>query len=439
MFRWLLAIFLAAICVVETTADDNWTQWRGPNANGTAPMADPPTVWDGPSGKNIKWKAPLMGRGSATPITWGNQVFIVSAEKTDREAKPEELPKPIPGVERMTTAPKHFYRFVVTSYDRNTGKVNWQKVATEAVPHEGHHETHSYAAGSPPTDGERLYVSFGSFGIFCYDMQGNKIWERQLGRLTTRRGWGEAVTPVLHKGMLLVNWDQELDSALYCLDASTGKTVWKANRDEVTTWTTPFVTEYQGRTQVIMNGTKAVRSHDQADGKVIWSWSGMTVNAIPSVFRHGDAAIAVSGYQGTQAVSIPLSSQGDLTKDGKLNWRYQSGTPYVPSAVPVGDQLYFTAANTNVLTVLDAVTGKPVQAGVRLPGVRQFYPSPIYAGGRLYFTDRDGVTLVLKPGKQPDVIATNKLDDPVDASPVAVGKQLFLRGEKFLYCIEGSD
>jgi len=107
--------------------------------------------------------------------------------------------------------------------------------------------------------------------------------------------------------------------------------------------------------------------------------------------------------------------------------------------VLVGDHLYFTAANTNVLTVLDAVTGKPVQAGVRLPGVRQFYASPVYAGGRLYFTDREGVTVVLKPGKQPDVIATNKLDDAVDASPVAVGKQLFLRGERFLYCIEGQE
>jgi len=436
MLHWLLASFLATISLTAVAADDNWTQWRGPNANGTAPQADPPTVWDGVGGKNIKWKAPLVGRGSATPIIWGSQIFIVSAEKTDREAKPDELPKPIPGVERMTTPPKHFYRFLVTSYDRATGRVNWQKVAAEAVPHEGHHETHSYAAGSPTTDGERLYVSFGSFGIFCYDMQGNKLWERQLGRLTTRRGWGEAVTPVLYKGSLLVNWDQEIDSVLYCLDALTGKTKWKANRDEVTTWTTPFVTEYQGKTQVIMNGTRAVRSHDFADGKVIWMWSGMTVNAIPSVFRYGDSAIVMSGYQGSQAVSIPLSSQGDLGKDGKVNWRYQTGTPYVPSAVLVGDQLYFTAANTNVLTVLDAVTGKPVQAGVRLPGVRQFYASPIYAGGRLYFTDRDGVTLVLKPGKQPNVVATNKLDDPVDASPVAVGRQLFLRGEKFLYCIE---
>lgn len=438
MLRWLILLIVQGMICPGAAASDHWAQWRGPHGNGTAPQADPPTTWDGASGKNIKWKAPLVGRGSATPIIWGNQVFVVSAEKTDREAKPEELPKPKPGVERMTTPPKHFYRFIVTSYDRGTGKIQWQKTVTEAVPHEGHHETHSYAAGSPTTDGERLYVSFGSFGIFCFDMQGKLLWERQLGRLTTRRGWGEAVTPVLYRRKLLLNWDQELESALYCLDAATGKTVWKADRDEVTTWTTPFVTEYGGTTQAILNGTRRVRSHDLETGKVIWSWEGMTTNAIPSVLRYQDAIIAMSGYQGAHAVSVPLSSKGDLGKEGPVNWRYTTGTPYVPSPVLVQDHLYFTSKNDVVLTVLEAATGKPVLAGVRLPGVRQFYASPVFAGGRIYLTDRDGVTVVLRPGAKLDVLATNKLNDPVDASPVAIGRHLFLRGEKYLYCIEDS-
>jgi outer membrane protein assembly factor BamB len=431
-----LCFCLVALLSNLAVADDNWRQWRGPNANGAAPDAHPPTTWDGPSGKNIRWKAPLIGRGSATPIIWGEQVFIVSAEPTDREAKPDELPVPRPGIERLTKPPTRFYRFIVTSYHRHTGQINWRKVATEAVPHEGHHETHSYAAGSPTTDGVRLYVSFGSFGIFCFDMNGVLLWERQLGRLATRRAWGEAVTPVIWQDHLLLNWDQEVDSALYCLDDLTGRTQWKADRNEVTTWTTPFVTEFAGTTQVILNGTNRVRSHDLATGHVIWSCGGMTVNAIPSVLRYGDAAIATSGYQGSVAVSIPLASQGDLGKDGKVNWRYQSGTPYVPSPVLVGDHLYFTGVNGNQLTVLDAASGKPILTGERIPGVRQFYASPIYAGGRVYFTDRDGVTAVLKPGPKLDVLATNKLGDGVDASPAAVGKQLFLRGEKFLYCIE---
>jgi outer membrane protein assembly factor BamB len=418
------------------SAEDSWPHWRGPLGNGVAPQADPPTTWDGSSGKNIRWKAPLVGRGSATPIVWGQQVFVVSAQQTDRQARPQDRPIARPGVQQRTTAPMHFYRFIVTSYDRATGKVRWRKVATEAVPHEGHHETHSYAAGSPATDGERLYVSFGSFGIFCFDLDGTLLWERQLGRLTTRLGWGEAVSAVVFRGNLLLNWDQEFDSALYCLDAETGRTKWKADRDEASTWTTPLVTEFDGKTHVILNGTTRVRSHDLETGEVIWSCGGMTVNPIPSVLRHGDDIIAVSGYRGGEAMSIPLSSYGDLGTDGRVNWRHQAGTPYVPSPILVGNQLHFTAANGNVLTVLDAATGKPVRAGERLPGARQFYASPIFAGGRLYFTDRDGVTLVIKPGATLHVLATNNLDDPVDASPVSVKNQLFLRGENFLYCIE---
>jgi outer membrane protein assembly factor BamB len=431
-----LTILGVVALLASSSSDANWPHWRGPQGNGAATDANPPITWDGPSGKNVRWKAPLVGRGSATPIVWGDQVFVVSAEKTDRAAKPEELPKPRPGVQQRTTPPAHFYRFIVTSYDRGNGEMRWRKVATEAVPHEGHHETHSYAGGSPTTDGERLYVSFGSFGIFAYDLNGKLLWERQLGRMTTRLGWGEAVTPVVHRGRLLLNWDQEVDSALYCLDAKTGQTLWRAEREEATTWTTPLVSEFGGKTQVILNGTTRVRSHDLETGKVIWSCPGMTVNPIPSVLRYRDAVIAVSGYRGAAAASIPLASQGDLAPDNGVNWRYDAGTPYVPSPVLVGDHLYFTATNTGVLTVLDAATGKPILAGVRLPGVRQFYASPIFAGGRVYFTDRDGVTLVLRPGSRLDVLATNKLDDPVDASPVAVGKQLFLRGERFLYCLE---
>jgi outer membrane protein assembly factor BamB len=418
---------------------ENWPHWRGPHGNGAAPAANPPTSWDGQSGKNIRWKSPLEGNGSATPIVWGNQVFIASAEPTARVAKPDELPKPRPELQQRTNPPGRFYRFLVTSYDRDTGRVLWRKVATEAVPHEGHHETHSYAAGSPTTDGERLYVSFGSFGIFCFDLNGSLLWNRELGRLTTRLGWGEAVTAVVFRGNLLLNWDQEVDSALYCLDAATGETKWKANRDEASTWTTPLVTEFEGKVQIILNGTTRVRSHDLETGAVIWSCEGMTVNPIPSVLRHGDDVIAMSGYRGSAAMSIPLSSRGEIGAGGRVNWRYQSGTPYVPSPTLVDNHLYFTGANANVLTVLDAITGKPVVAGERLPDVRQFYASPIFAGGRVYFTDRDGITVVLRPGTRPEVLAINALDDLVDASPVAVGTQLILRGKKFLYCIEQAE
>ncbi len=449
IIAWVLRA--ALICLTpglappSVAAVENWPHWRGPHGDGSAPLADPPTIWDGASGKNIRWRAELVGEGSATPIIWGDQVFIVACESTDRVATPPELPdpadrpKPRPGYDRLTTEPTNFYRFIVTSHDRSTGKVVWRKILAEAVPHEGHHATHSYASGSPTTDGERLYVSFGSFGIFCLDLNGRLLWERKLGRLTTRRGYGEAVSPVHHQGRLLINWDQEVDSALHCLDAKTGKSIWKADRDEITTWTTPLVTEFDGKTQVILNGTRKIRSHDLETGRVIWSCEGMTENAIPSALRFRDAAIIVSGYQGNCGVSVPLNSQGDLGLEGRVNWRTRSGNPYVPSPVLVGAHLYFNKGLTNVLTALDAATGVPIFEGERLPGLSVIYSSPIFAGGRVYFTDRKGDTVVLQPGPKLKILATNALKDGVDASPLAVGKQLFLRGQKALYCIEASE
>jgi outer membrane protein assembly factor BamB len=435
----VLAVVLVAPTVRADDLDrlrlDNWPHWRGPLANGTAPHADPPVTWG--AATNIKWQAPLPGRGSATPVVWGDRVFVVTAVETDRVATDAELPKPDPRFEKRTDAPRNFYQFVVLCFDRDTGNLRWKQVAAERVPHEGRHPTHSYAAGSPTTDGKSLYVSFGSFGTYCYDLDGHRKWSRDLGRLNTRLGWGEAVTPVVHGDSLLLNMDQEADSALYCLDARTGETRWKADRDEVSSWNTPCVVEHRGRTQVILNGTKRVRSHDLATGAVIWSCGGMTVNAIPSVVAADGVAYCMSGYNGSLAFAVPLDATGDLTDTDRLLWRYTRGTPYVPSPLLVGDRLYFTQANNALLTVLDRKTGQPVIDRQRLPNLTSLYASPVAAGGRVYIVDRTGTTLVLKQGDTFEVLATNRLNDGIDASPVAVGKQLFLRGEKFLYCIEG--
>jgi outer membrane protein assembly factor BamB len=436
------AAFFALACVSVLSAADpdpamiqNWHQWRGPLANGTAPKADPPLKWGEKT--NIRWKAALPGRGSSTPVVWGDRVFVLAAEKSDRQPKPNELPVPDPKFKTRTTPPGNFYRFLVFCFDRNSGKKLWERVAAERVPHEGHHPTHSYAAGSPTTDGKFLYASFGSFGNYCYDLDGKLVWSRDLGRINTRLGWGESVTPVVHGSSLLLNYDQEADSKLYCLDTATGKTKWAVDREEHSTWSTPLVTGFEGKTQVIANGTTQIRSYDLETGKLIWSCGGMSVNAIPSPVRVGDSVVCMSGYQKSAAVSIPLSAKGDLGTGLKgVNWRISSGTPYVPSPAVVGDRLYFTQKNDNILTVLDAKTGKVVINRVRLPQTRSFYSSPVVAAGRVYLVDRSGTTLVLKAGDKVEELAVNRLDDAIDASPVAVGKQLFLRGEKYLYCIE---
>ena len=433
--RRFAAVTLALSLTLSASAADNWPHWRGPNADGSAaPTADPPVKWDAKT--NIAWKVELSGKGSATPVVWGDRVFVLTAIKTDRVAKADELPPADPKFKVNTTPPKNFYKFVVLCFDRRNGNKLWEKVAAEMVPHEGTHETHSYAAGSPTTDGKLLYASFGSFGTYAYDFDGNLKWSRtDLGRLRTRLGWGEAVTPVVSGGALLLNYDQEAASKLYCLDASNGQTKWKADRDEKTTWSTPLVVDHAGKMQAVTNGTTRVRSYDLATGEIVWQAGGMTVNPIPSPVKYGENVICVSGYKGAAAVSIPLSAKGDLGEKGNVNWRHTAGTPYVPSPVLVGDLLYFTQTNDSLLTVLNAKTGKVVIDKERLPGVKSFYASPMSAAGRVYFVDRTGTTIVIKSGEGLDVLSVNKLDDLIDASPVAVGKQLFLRGEKYLYCI----
>jgi outer membrane protein assembly factor BamB len=411
---------------------DNWPHWRGPMVNGTAPQANPPLTWDETT--HIKWKAALSGRGSATPIIWGDRVFVLTAIDTGRQAKPEDLPKVDPKFPVKTKPPATYNQFVVMCFDRATGKERWRRVAAEAVPHEGHHPTHSYAAYSPTTDGQRLYVSFGSRGVYCYDLDGKPIWKRDLGLMHTRLAWGEGASPALYGDALVVNFDQEAGSFVACLDARTGETRWKVERDEVTTWATPLIFAHQGRVQVIVPATKHVRGYDLKDGSLIWTGGPMTTNCIPSPVAADGVVYVMSGYQGAKAYAISLDATGDV--GDKMLWKHERGTPYVPSPVLVGDRLYFTQSNDALLTVLDINTGKPVIDRQRLPDLTSIYASPVCASGRIYIIGRDGTTLVLKHGDKLEVLATNRLDDPIDASPAMVGKQLFLRGEKYLYCIE---
>lgn len=430
----LIPLLAGTIGAWESPRVENWVQWRGPSADGQAGgNAKPPIEWS--KEKNVAWKVDLPGEGSATPIVFGNQIFILSAVKTDRKSSVA-----IVNDERAKTIPDEFYyQFVVSSYDRRSGRQLWSSVAVEQVPHEGKHETNTYASGSPTTDGERLYFSFGSRGVFCYSLDGALIWKIDLGDMRTRNGWGEAITPVLTDEALIINWDQEEGSFIAAVDKLTGQPIWKVDRSgEVTSWNTPFVTRYEGKQQVIVNGTQSVKSYDAKDGTLLWECGGQTVNAIPSPIRFHDSVICTSGYRGALACSIPLRSRGDITDSPAIDWKVNQGTPYVPSPVLSKSRLLFTAGNTNLLSVIDATNGQLLGERKRLDGIRNMYASPIFANGHFYFTSREGTTVVVKDNETLDVIATNDLDDVIDASAVAVDDQLFLRSWSKLYCIEQS-
>jgi outer membrane protein assembly factor BamB len=309
-------------------------------------------------------------------------------------------------------------------------------VAAEAVPHEAGHQTNTFASGSPITDGRRLWVSFGSQGIYCYDLEGKLRWKRDLGDMQTRNAFGEGASPALYKDTLIVPWDHEAQSFIAALDANTGEPRWKTDRDELTTWATPLIVEHDGRVQVIANGSNRVRSYDLKTGEVIWECGGQASNPIPSPVVQNDLVYCMTGYRGYAVYAIPLDSKGDITDSNHIAWSRTDAGPYVSSPLLYGGQLYFTKARDAVLSSLDAATGEPIIEQVRLPGLNSMYASPVAAADRIYFTSREGATIVLKHGPQLDVLATNRLDEGIDASPAIVGKRMYLRGENHLYCIE---
>lgn len=440
MRRLTLMTVLASLAWTTARADNfctacrsNWHQWRGPLANGVAPNGDPPIHWDEET--NIQWAVDVPGEGNSTPVVWGDQVFVATAVKTDRAVASLAPPVAEPPGGYKTERPLNYYRFVLMCLDRRTGRVLWERTANEELPHEGHHPTHGYASGSPTTDGRHVYVSFGSRGTYCYDVEGNLRWGRDLGDMITRVGWGEASTPALHGDRLVVNWDHEGDSFLVVLDAATGETLWKVDRDEITSWSTPLVVEHEGVTQVVINATRRATGYDLATGKILWECGGQTVNVVPSPVAADGVVYCASGFRGNALVAVPLGATGDLTDTDRPLWRRDRGTPYVPSPLLYGDRLYFTRSNSGVLSCLDAKSGDPYMEGVRLPGVSGIYASPAGAAGRVYFVARDGTTLVIKDGPKLEILATNRLDHPIDASPAIVGKQMFLRGKTRLYCI----
>lgn len=421
---------------MQTIADDfsdqaknNWHQWRGPLANGTTPSGDPPTQWS--ETKNIKWKASLPGEGSATPIIWEDRVFAVAAVRTDRLAPAPPAADP----RAKTRPPANIYKFVVLCLDRVTGEREWQTTVCEDVPHEGRHSTNTYASSSPMTDGERLFVSFGSRGIYCLDLNGKILWKRDLGNMRTRYGWGEATSPVVHGESVIINWDHEDQSFITALDAKSGDTRWKVERDEPSSWATPLVVSYKGRTQVIANGTNRVRSYELADGKLIWECGGQTVNAIPSPVLVDDFVVCMSGYRGSATYAIPLDATGDVTGTDRIMWTHNEGTPYVPSATVVDGRVYFTQRNSAILHCLNVKTGERIFGPERLPGMSNVYASPVAAAGRIYFVGRDGNAVVIEAADSMNVLATSNLDVPIDASPAICGRQLFIRSAKTLYCI----
>lgn len=431
-------------------ADSGWPAWRGTSGAGAALGAEPPLRWS--DQENVKWKTRVPGSGFSTPIIWKDRIFLLSAIETeapppaaDLPAEPADASAAKGGRRGGRTkggsgfgggpTPSRPYEFVALALDRGTGKIVWQKTARKEVPHEGHHASHGFASASPVTDGERLYVPFGSRGFYCYDLQGNLLWEKDLGDMRTRGGFGEGASPALAGDVLIINWDHEDQSFIVALDKKSGAEVWRKNRDESSSWSTPVIVAAHGRQQAIVAASNRTRSYDAATGDLIWEAAGLTGNVIPMPVVGHDMVYVMSGFRGYSIQAIKLSSRGDVTDTDNIVWNLRRSAPYVPSPVLSGDRLYMTKSNDAYLSCVNALTGEIYYQDQPLPGVRGIYASPLAANGHVYIAGREGTVLVIKDAPKFEIVATNRLSDRIDASPAMVGRELFLRGHDYLYCI----
>ena len=441
-----LSLVIAFLVTGLNAFADNWGHWRGPTGNSVSPSAKPPTKW-GP-GSNVKWKTPIPGRGSGSPVIWEDRVFVVSAvpanlgdsaDASSGSGRDQRLVVQRPGRGRFGRpggGSLQTLDFVVFCLDRQSGRLLWKQTATRAKPHQATHQTNGFASASPCTDGEHVYAHFGSRGLHCYTMDGRPVWSRQdFEPMTTRNSFGEGSSPTIAGDKILVPHDHEGQSYLYALDKRTGKTLWKASRDEPTNWSTPLVIGQAGSEQVVMNGQRFARAYDLETGDELWRCGGQTDRPVASAVGADGMVFIGSGYRGAFLGAFRLNGRGDIGGTDNVAWEIQRDTPDIASPLLSQGRLYFHKGKSGQLTCVDAATGKVHYAARRVPGINSTYASPVAAGGNVYLTGRSGTTVVIRDSDRMEVVATNSVGEGVDATPAPVDDELFIRGESHLFCI----
>jgi outer membrane protein assembly factor BamB len=411
--------------------DDDWPQWRGPNNDGMA-RGDAPLEWN--DTKNVAWRVPIPGRGYSSPVIWGEKIFLTTAVPIEGAALHAES--------QQTSGPGggagagQEHKFVVLCLNRLTGKVLWERVAKVAKPQEGYHRRYgSFASNSPVTDGMHLYAFFGSRGIYCYDLNGKLLWEKEFPPMRMRLQFGEGVAPVVDGDNLYLKFDQEEGSYMVALDKRTGQEIWRVTRNEVSSWSPPLVITHNGHKQVVVSASTRVRSYEPATGKLIWECAGLGSNAIPAPVTGGNVVYVMSGHRSPNLLAIRLGREGNLTGTDAIAWTNDRGNSYTASPVLHDNKLYFVT-DSGMLSCLNALTGEAYYRQQRLPKPYNFKASPVGANGKLYLATEDGDVVVVRMGEKYEVLATNTLTDQVFiATPAIATGNLYLRSQDALYCI----
>lgn len=432
----LVIVFAASLSLASA---ENWPGWRGPGALGISGEKGIPVRWD--PAKNIKYKVEVPGLGHSSPVVWGDRIFLTTAVNADPAEA--DWQKGFPRVDRKPDASEVSWK--VFCYDRDTGKLLWERTAARQKPVNGRHTKNSYASQTPVTDGTYVYAFFGDQGMFCYDFRGVQIWKRDLGRFRMRNDWGLGSSPVLYRDFVIQTCDQETgESFLIALDRRTGKTAWKVDREELSSWSTPYLYTGGSRPELIVNATRAVRSYDPATGRLLWECRGpaTTITTPTPTSVHG-LIIVSSGFIPEPVRPVTAfrpGVNGDITlKDGETRseavvWRQPAAAPYIPSPIAYGDYVY-VLLDQGFLACYEAKTGREVYGRQRIDVGAQFSASPVAVDGKLYCASEDGDVFVIRAGPAYELLAKNSLGESIMASPAVSGGRMFIRALNHLYCI----
>jgi len=387
--------------LISPGAQNQWPCFRGPTGQGIAFAKDFPLKWS--KTKNIIWKAAIPGKGNSSPSVWDNRVFITSAS-TDGKIRD------------------------LFCFNRLNGELLWKRTAPVPENIEKLYPKSSYANATPITDGERVIVFFGNSGFLCYDMDGELLWERDLGEFTTMHGPG--TMPVMYNEKVIFIQDQNNNESIFiALNKYTGEILWRQKRDKGNCWTNPVIAHLNDHDELIHNGSFKVKGYNPDTGEEIWTLNGSTKEAVPMIVTGSGLIFSASGRNGT-VMAIRPGGEGDIT-DTHLTWFNKTGGPHVPSPVYHQDRLYIIN-DTGILTCLNAKTGETIWRE-RLLG--RFTASPVIVADKLIVTNEEGLTTILNTGDSFKVLQENDLEEETLASPAVLDDCILIRTALHLYCI----
>lgn len=409
----LLAVVLLAGMTASLSAAD-WKQFRGPGGLGISQDTGVPTKWS--STENVAWHAELPGPGASCPITLGDFVFITCYSGYGLET----------GKGEQTGLLRH-----LLCLNRNSGEVTWHKKFEPRLPehkYQGEGSYHGYAASTPVTDGERLYVFFGKSGLFCFDLNGNELWQAGVGEGTS--GWGSGSSPLLYGDLVIINASVESGS-LVALDRKSGEEKWRAKGIR-SAWNTPLLVPGKKQTELVVSISDHLVSFNPDSGEELWRAEGVHRYVCPSVVYNDDIVYALGG--GHTSLAVRTGGRGDVSKSHGL-WRLKKGSN-VSSPVYYQGHLYWTRDGSTACCQNPA-TGEFVYEE-RLPGAGRIWSSPVLAEGKLYYVSQHKGTFVVAASPKFELLAHNTIEDDdsrTNASPIVSNGQLLLRTDRRLYCI----